>query len=204
MILYITRHGETEWNVQKRFQGQTNSELTSNGIEGARKLGEFLVGEDIDLIIASPLKRTVETADIIKKNIDIPVVYDKRLMEICAGDLEGQQFDIARKKYGTVMKEIRSYPFVTPYPSGESIMDVYNRISQFIEDIKKKYKDKNILIVTHGVVVKCMYYYLNFGQITKWDKPSIENCSLTKFKIEDNCNEKIIFNDVSHLSLVTN
>ena len=80
MKLYVTRHGETEWNVQSKVCGTTDVELTEKGREQARKLAES-IGGDIGLIISSPLKRALETSQIIASGRDILVKTDIRLIE---------------------------------------------------------------------------------------------------------------------------
>lgn len=206
MILYIVRHGQTEWNVKHKFQGQANSELTQQGVDEAIMLGESLKdrNEKIDFIIASPLKRTMHTTQLINKSLNLDVEYDDRLMEISVGDFEGKIFEEEQKNYSDLFKTIRTYPYETPYPNGESIKDVFNRIKSFVDEIKGKYNDKNIMLVVHGVVIKCLYTYLKYGDIKDWDNTVVENLSVTKFNIEEDVNEELMYNNVIHKELSTN
>ena len=98
MKILVTRHGQTDWNVEKRIQGRTDIELNKKGIEQAYKTKENLKNEKIDLIICSPLKRAKQTADIVNIDRNIPIIYDKRLLEICYDENEGRlhnDFDYA-------------------------------------------------------------------------------------------------------------
>lgn len=89
MTIFIVRHGETDWNVQKKVQGKTDIELNKRGIEQAQIISQKLKNETIDMIISSPLKRTKQTAEIIAKVIDCPIFYEEGLIERSFGDFEG-------------------------------------------------------------------------------------------------------------------
>ena len=88
-MIYIVRHGQTDWNVVGRYQGRKDIELNQKGIEQARKIKEQLKDVDFDLIFSSPLKRAVETANIITDN-NKNLIKDDRLIERNNGDLEGK------------------------------------------------------------------------------------------------------------------
>ena len=89
MKVFITRHGQTEWNSLGRLQGRKDIELNEVGKEQALITGEKIKDEKIDIIITSPLKRARETAEIINKQFNVEIVEDDRLMERCYGDFEG-------------------------------------------------------------------------------------------------------------------
>lgn len=204
MKLYITRHGETEWNLEKRWQGRHNSELTENGIDGAEALAQVLLEEKIDLIISSPMKRTTHTTEIINKNRNIPVIFDDRLLEICCGDYEGKLKKDIIKTNAERLNAIRTYPFTEPYPNGESLVDVFNRAKSFIQDISKKYADKNVLVVSHGAFIICLYNYLKFGKMLEWSNVGVDNCSFSEFEMCNGEFREICFNDTSHIKMAEN
>ena len=81
MKIYVTRHGQTEWNVLKKVQGKADISLNEKGIEQAIQTKKELDNEKIDLIICSPLKRAKETAQIINENRNIPIIFDDRISE---------------------------------------------------------------------------------------------------------------------------
>ena len=81
MKIFITRHGQTEWNALGRLQGRKDIELNEVGKEQALTTGEKIKDEKIDIIITSPLKRARETAEIINKQFNVEIVEDDRLME---------------------------------------------------------------------------------------------------------------------------
>ena len=89
MKLYLIRHGETEWNVKRRFQGRSDIPLNEEGRRLARITAQALVGVPFSRIYTSPLKRAYETAMIIKGERDIPVIEEPRIIEISFGEYEG-------------------------------------------------------------------------------------------------------------------
>ena len=92
-FLYITRHGETKWNLEGRFQGQQNSELTERGYRQANNLGQVIDEENIDLIISSPLRRARETAKAACGSRRIPIIILDSLKELSLGEWEGQKLN---------------------------------------------------------------------------------------------------------------
>jgi len=158
MKLLLTRHGQTDWNVQRKIQGITDIELNETGIEQAKIAGEKLKGYDIDLVIASPLKRAAKTAQLIVGNRDIPIVYDDRIKERCFGNLEGKK--VEGNENEEKFCEIWNHKLNTKYEDIESLSELFDRANNFLNDIKEEYKDKTVLVVTHGgfiVPVRCYF-----------------------------------------------
>lgn len=90
--LLITRHGETQWNTEKRMQGRSDSPLTAHGIWQAQQLARRLKDEKIDAIYSSPTPRAARTAEILKGSRGLQVRLLDDLMEINLGDWEGRKF----------------------------------------------------------------------------------------------------------------
>ena len=154
MVLYVTRHGETDWNLYGKVQGKADMTLNSKGIEQAKETMEKLKEENIDFIICSPLKRARQTAEIINSEKNISIIFDERISERDFGEMEGmhkEDFDF--QAFWNYKKNVN-------YEKAENIRVFFNRIFLFLEDIKKKYKDKNILLVTHGgvsIAINCCF-----------------------------------------------
>lgn len=144
MKLLITRHGQTDWNVQGRIQGKTDIELNSIGRQQAKIAGEKLKNQEIDVIIASPLKRAAITAQLIVGDRKIPIIYDKRIEERGFGEFEGK----TKEEFN--LEEIWNYKLNKQYENAESVGTLFNRVYQFLDEIKEKYKDKTVLVVSHG------------------------------------------------------
>lgn len=144
---YILRHGEAMSNVKKvvsSWPEKFENPLTERGIEMIKESAEKLKNKNINLIFASPLLRTKQTAGIVGKALKIKPKTDKRLKEINFGNINGSPItdvDNAFKK-----ESERIYKAI---PEGESYDNVLNRVYDFLIDIDRKYKGKNILLVSH-------------------------------------------------------
>lgn len=196
--LYFTRHGETEWNVQKRLQGRLNSNLTKNGVRDAILLGERLIETDFEAVYVSPSNRTVETAKLIIGERDLPFIKDERLMEINLGDWEGRTID------EIIATEPELYHLYQERPTefkgtGERFEDVRLRVESVLNDLEKTYSSGNLLIVTHGVFIKVLQAICKDNSLEfVWDPPFIEGTSLTVVKIDNGKRELLIEGDISH------
>nr|WP_312577627.1 histidine phosphatase family protein [Sedimentibacter sp.] len=199
--IYITRHGETEWNKQGRFQGSLNSELTDKGLLAAELLSEAIENIDLDFIIASPLKRAYQTAEIVRGMKNIEIVADAGLQEINLGEFEGMKYDEIKNLKGDILRKIEEDPFTNRYPNGENLIEFYNRIEKTFKHIIKEYKGKNILVVAHGGTIKAIECCYKNKKIERdWIGNVVNNCSLSCVEIDENDNIKELFyNDTDHL-----
>lgn len=144
MKILLTRHGQTDWNVLGKIQGCTDTELNQTGIEQAKIAREKLLNYDIDIIISSPLKRAKKTAEIIGRGRDIPIIFDKRIEERYFGDFEGK----TAKEFN--FDEIWNYKLNKKYQNAESVSELFDRVENFLDNLKEKYPNKTVLLVTHG------------------------------------------------------
>lgn len=153
-MIYITRHGQTNWNVQKKVMGRCDEPLNETGLNQAEETRNNLMNTDIDLIICSPLKRARQTAELINRDRNIPIIYDERIIERDFGEFEGMEtknFDF--HGYWNYYKNMQ-------FESAENIQVFFKRVYDFLEDITEKYKDKNVLLVAHGgisIPVACFF-----------------------------------------------
>ncbi len=154
-MIYVTRHGQTDWNTQKRVMGRCDESLNNNGINQAIETKNNLLNTDIDLIICSPLLRAKQTANIINEGRNIPIVYDNRIIERDFGEFEGMQTgDFDFNGYWNYYKNEQ-------YQKAENIQLFFERVYNFLDYIIKNYSDKNVLIVTHGGVSIPIACYFN-------------------------------------------
>ena len=156
-MIYIIRHGQTDWNIEHRTQGQTDIALNKNGIEQAELITQKIANLKIDNIISSDLKRADMTAQIINKNFNKNIKTDKRLREFCFGTLEGITRDkITQEIWDDFNKNPKQF-------NAETKEEIFNRIKSFIDDIKSNNINKNTLVVTHGGPIRMIKYYLDNG-----------------------------------------
>ena len=171
-MIYIVRHGQTDYNVMGKYGGRTDIPLNEKGIEQAHELHEILKEIKFDLVFSSPLQRTLKTAKIICDN---EIIKDERIIERYNGDLEGKSED--------EVDELPNFndPNETRY-NIENIVDFRNRIYDFLKDIKEKYRGKNILIVTHagvGIYVRC--FFEGEPQDGNYWGYKLDNCEVLKY-----------------------
>jgi len=154
MKLFVVRHGETDGNLYKIMDGIRDIDINETGINQAKITRDKLKDIKFDLIITSPLIRTKHTMEVININ-NYPVIYDSRIIERDCGEFIGLPFSsLDRDLYW-------NYYDKTKYERVESIDTLFKRVFSFLDDIKEKYKDKTILLVTHSGVGKAIDCYFN-------------------------------------------
>lgn len=155
MRLYIVRHGQTEWNAEKRLQGWKNSNLTREGIVNAERLSRRLGDIDFDYIYSSPQQRALDTADIIRGNKNTEITILDGLKEIGFGAWEGMPIDSINKKYKDEFDTYLNRPHLYKPIDGESFEDIFKRAEKSLENIISR-GGEDILIVSHGVTIKVL------------------------------------------------
>lgn len=190
MTLYVLRHGQTPWNKLKKLQGRMDIPLNENGLELATKTGEAMLDVPIDMVICSPLKRARQTAELITVGRNIPMIIDERIEEISFGDYEGESVlegesevipeDFLHKFYNNPLKCKRP-------PHGETFKDVIERTKDFYESLvnNPEYKDKNILISSHGAASRCFLCNFYTDKTDIWRGKVPPNCSVTIVDVND-------------------
>ena len=144
MIVKFVRHGETDLNSpERRMQGVSDYDINENGIKQAESTRDKLNNEEFDLIITSPLKRALHTAQIINSTKNVPMIIDDRIRERNYGQAEGMPF---KKEYFNLDFDFRSI-------GGEPMENYELRLKDFIKDVKSKYNDKKVLVVAHNGII---------------------------------------------------
>jgi len=196
--LLLVRHGETDWNAQHRYQGQSDLPLNQLGIEQARRLARRLQPQKIDLVFSSDLQRALQTAEILTSSREIKLQTDPRLREMNFGMLEGHTFDEALERWPEMIASWLD-DYNQPPEGGERIDKFIQRVSEFFAEIRQNCDEKTVLVVAHGGPLREIIQSM-LGQPGKpawWF--SLEHASLTDFQIDD---ENVIINrlnDVGHL-----
>lgn len=150
-MIYLVRHGQTDWNIEKKTQGYTDIPLNENGRKQAQILAKSISNLKIDRIISSDLLRAKETAEIINERFGKNISLDERIREINYGVLEGVPRDTLTQDtwdiFNTKPEELKA----------ESKIHIYDRIKSFFDDLQDS--KENILIVTHGGALRMIMYY---------------------------------------------
>ncbi|WP_128331828.1 2,3-diphosphoglycerate-dependent phosphoglycerate mutase [Apibacter sp. HY039] len=164
-ILVLFRHGQSVWNLENKFTGWVDVDLTDKGREEAKEAGDKLKGMHFDYAYSSELKRAQETLNIALNEAgikNVPTIYNKALNERMYGDLQGLNKAETAKKFGEeqVHQWRRSYDIAPP--NGESLKDTAERVIPYFEKeiIPKLKEGKNIVIAAHGNSLRALIMYL--------------------------------------------
>ena len=174
-ILGLLRHGQTDWNIDLRLQGSTDIPLNDTGRLQALKAASVLNREDWDVIIASPLSRAKDTADIVARELGMHVVIVPELIERSFGVAEGLDHASWRKLYEshTVIEGL------------ESLEDLRVRTVQLLGLIANEYPGQRVLAVSHGAFIRKVLSIVSNGELPR-EGERLSNASLSKFMHSDN------------------
>jgi len=186
MNIIITRHGQTDWNISGKFQGQTNIELNEVGKAQAHETAVSLKNEHIDLIFCSTLNRAIETAEIINEFHNVPIYKDDRLNERYLGIVEGANRDdfVSLKQKFPKLADSLKLIYDGDVADVERKSTFMGRIYDFLDEIIKKYSGKNILVVTHaGVTVPIQAYFEKDNSLDLSNAKRLGNCEVIKYEV---------------------
>jgi broad specificity phosphatase PhoE len=151
--LCLIRHGQTDWNLEGRYQGQSDVLLNEAGRLQARQLAERLVGQELLSIYSSDLRRARDTAMILARRLLLPVYVDTRLREINQGDWEGQKVEVIRARYTKLWEMRAEDPASVRPPGGETVEEVAIRVHQALDEISSNHPGVSVMIVSHGLAL---------------------------------------------------
>lgn len=182
------RHGNTDWNNEKRYQGHAHNTLSDRGRQQAERVAHRLAKEPWDLLISSDLMRARQTAEIISAHIGRPVdFYDQRLREIGRGKLEGLIGSEIEEKFGVDWRE---------QDLGEETVDsVRERGVRFITDMAERYPAQKLLVVSHGLLIRESLQKLMQQQE---EAEGLDNGSVTTIKLTDHGWQYELYNCTKH------
>lgn len=195
MRLYIIRHGQTSWNVERRLQGRSDIALNENGRALAAQTAEGMKNIPFDLAFTSPLRRARETAELILKGRDVPVAEDGRIIEISFGIYEGRHWtekdtletlDMERATEDEAAAyQISNFFYhperYVPARGGETLAELAARTADFMRDIcaRPGLRDKTILVSTHGAALRGLLNSMRSYEMRDfWGQGVASNCGL--------------------------
>ncbi|WP_027086135.1 histidine phosphatase family protein [Cohnella panacarvi] len=197
--IHITRHGQTEWNTLKKFQGHNDSPLTELGVKQAEWLGESLRNTAFDRVYSSSSPRAFRTAEIVAGGRGIPIEACDEFMEINLGIWEGMDQGEAERSYPEQFHNFWKDPEAFRVPDGETFRDVSERAIRKLLQIVAENAGQSILVVTHTVVVKLiMAYFEQRDWKDLWNLPYIHPTCLCKVEVNDDGHAIILHGDISH------
>jgi len=202
--IYFIRHGQTEWNVLKKLQGNLNSSLTENGIKQTKLLYEKLKSIDLKKIYTSPQGRALHTAKILKGEKDIDIIEFSDIMEMGFGDVEGLEKDMFKERYPKAFMNL--WTDVMKYDPreflGESFLDVEKRAINGLKKLVEENESGEIVVVSHGMILKVIFGYILGHDLDKfWIDPVPQNTSVTTISYNDGKFKMEEFSNIEHLEM---
>ena len=199
MRIYLVRHGETVWNVEKRLQGWKDSPLTENGLRNAERLAERLDGTRIDRIFSSDQRRALTTAEIIAKDRSIPIEILSSLRELNFGSWEGMTISEIEYKYPLEYNTYKNDPDKYISTDGESIGQLFDRAAKALKHIQSC-GEENVLVVTHGVTIRALMTIVSGQGMNGFARtPVFLGTSLTELEFTEKGYNIIRTADAGHL-----
>jgi len=156
----LLRHAETEWNQNRRIQGQNNSPLTSEGENQAKQWGQLLKPYRWNRIIASDAARALETTALVNIALKVPVIRDSRLREQDWGQWTGKTVAQLKEEAPQFLADMEAAGWQFCPPAGEDRDAVWKRSQGALKDAHEKWRGEKILLITHEGVIKCLIYRL--------------------------------------------
>ncbi|RLJ70912.1 putative phosphoglycerate mutase [Hydrogenivirga caldilitoris] len=197
--LIIARHAESQWNPVGRYQGLLDPELTERGKAQAEALAYEFQKEKVSRIYSSPLKRTFQTAKIISDKLAVPLHREDRVIEIDHGNWSGMLVDEVKEKYPREFEMWLKEPHRVKFEGGESLEDVFRRVKDFLEYVRKEHEDETVIVVSHTVPIRCMYCALLDIDLSKFWSFGCDNASYSVVIMEDERNVLQKLNITCHL-----
>jgi probable phosphomutase (TIGR03848 family) len=185
-IILLIRHGETDYNKKMHIPGRLpNVHLNKKGQQQALLVAESLKDAPIKAIYASPMERTLETAEPLAKNLKLPVVPLPGLLETDCGEWQGQSVKKLRRQ--KIWKTIQLHPSLFHFPGGESIAECQHRMVQALETLRPQYSDQDVVACfSHSDPIKqVVAYYLGLS-LDNFQRLAVDTASITVLFISDN------------------
>lgn len=200
MELHLFRHGETNWNKERRVQGQSESELTELGIQQATELGQRIQHITFDKIYCSSSKRTRQTAEHAFPDTTIATIFLDELREIFLGPWEGQLYDDLASTQPDSHRHFWQQPHLFKVDGAEDFFGLQRRAIDAITHIESQHRadsagSPKIALVSHGALIKSFLCHVEGRSMEQfWEPPRMHNCahSIVKFDSTDGINETSI------------
>ena len=198
--LILIRHGETDWNAERRIQGHTDVPLNEAGLTQADAIGQRFLDERVDVLLSSDLGRAMQTANPIAKACGLSVVRDARLRERHLGVLQGKTIEEARELTPEAYEVFHSRMTDASLDGGESLAEFAERVTATLMELARIHRDKRIVAVTHGGVVDIAYRLANNTPLDAARLFPIHNASVNTLRATASGFELVSWSDISHLA----
>ncbi len=191
MEILLLRHGETLWNFEKRCQGLTDLDLNETGLRQARDVAQHLKEENIHAVFSSNLKRAIQTANAVSELHALEVITDNDFRELDHGEFEGHTFTEIQSTYADFIQAWREKPANLAIPGGESIAEVDKRAWRGIENIKRHFLHKTVVIVSHQFPMVSILCRITGTPLNNYRSFHVDPCGLTRISYSEKLGWKL-------------
>jgi len=167
--LYLVRHGETDWNRERRLQGVLDVPLNESGTTQAHRLADYFSTLSIAGVISSPLKRALATATILKEGCGCPLQVEPRLREVDHGSWSGLTLSTIAPRFPGLVCDDRLRPEAFGVSGGEELHEVYDRVSAVLSDLVSTCEGRSMVVVSHGVTLALMWCAASGADISQFN-----------------------------------
>ena len=185
MQMFIVRHGETSWNAERRIQGQSESSLNDKGRAQAAELQPWIESVGFDAVYTSSSLRTVQTAEILTQNIDLPLRKRDDIKEICLGPWEQLLWSDIEQSANSEVTNFREYPHLFNLEGAETFAQVRERGIRALQEVARQHDEQaKLLVVSHGALIATVLSGLASVCLSRlWKNPPLPNCSVSEVSI---------------------
>ena len=198
--LILIRHGETDWNVQGRFQGQIDVPLNAMGLRQAALMAERMARERVDVFYCSDLLRTRQTAAPAAARLALGAVPDAALREQHFGVLEGLSFDEVKARHPDELAAWLRHDPDYALPGGESVRSFHARVLAAVRALAAQHAGLRLAIVTHGGVLDMIYRTVHALPLVGPRTCPIPNAGLNRLRLRSDALEIVSWADDAHLA----
>lgn len=197
----LARHGQTDWNIAGRYQGQSDIPLNQTGWSQAEGLAKRLSTEKIHAIYSSDLSRAKDTAMKIKdKQEQAPLLHtDSRWRELSFGEWEGMNYKEMSAHSPDVFSKWMIDPQHTSTPNGETLYELSKRVTSAFDEIKNKHKDQTVLVVSHSGALQALLATLLGVDLNRYWQFKVSQASLSELNVFPDSVTLNLLNDTNHL-----
>lgn len=182
---YFLRHGNTAWTDKQIYYGATDIKMDKTGRNQIRKAAFFFADKQIDLIMTSPLQRSLESASIINEQLQKNCIRAPELAEMNFGIFEGLTHTQITEKFPGEYNSWINQWITNRIPGGESLQDMADRVVSAIEKVRKEYQGKTLLLVSHGGAIRAALSCYLTGSLENYWKFSVKTGSITEVYFTD-------------------
>lgn len=175
--IYLVRHGQTDWNLERRIQGNTDIPLNQEGMAQSEALAARLQGERFDAVFSSDLVRAVQTAQILAERLSAPLFCDARLREVDHGEWEGMLISDVRSQSEHEYSAFRDDQPGARAPGGETVEEAARRVESAVGEAARRYPGGRILIVSHGLALALLRCRMQKAPLNQAHLFSLDNCA---------------------------